>query len=184
MNLFSDQTGELPLRTRLWILFRIPPLLLRAWYIKERMQSLQIALPAPGPDAEISEECTDEVARWVTGILESLPLKTGHFCFYRSFVLVYIIRHLGAPAVLNIGLSGFGPMSKTRGHCWLTVGRRLVVEKVDTGNLYPFEIGYNKTGIRYWAGVAGDGGEGRREARSVEQAGLIDKGNGVDERRT
>ncbi len=169
MNFISGETDELSLRTRLWILFQIPPLLLRAWYIKDRLQSLQIALPDPGFPVKISEKGADKVARWVTGILESLPFRTGHFCFYRSIVLVYIIRRLGVPAVLNIGLTNFGARSKTRGHCWLTIDRRLLFEKVDTGNLYPFEMGYNKTGICYWAGSAGNGGEGRAEAGRVKR---------------
>lgn len=86
-------------------------------------------------------------------ILNRLKIKTGHLCFYRSYVVVSIFRRLGVPVQINIGLWGLeGKQNCAGGHAWVTLDQQFLRDEKDARHLYPFKLGMDNQGINYWVG--------------------------------
>lgn len=85
--------------------------------------------------------------------LAELPgVRTGRKCFVRSYVLATVLRRLGLPAVLNVGIARSESERGARGHCWLTVGGRVVAERTAAWRAYPRRITERSDGIAFWVG--------------------------------
>lgn len=137
---------------RLWSLFGCVWSVFAAWLARCANNMEGVVLPAvasrrpPGQDDVVfAAHCADMAAK-------VFAARSGRRCFFRSFALAHVLRRAGMDVILNIGLRGEGPQTRTDGHCWLTmIDGSPVVEKPLPVE-YPVCLGDGPTGVRYWAG--------------------------------
>jgi hypothetical protein len=104
-------------------------------------------------EAERSQRDIGRVVRLVDRLQRVMVPRTRHRCFYRSYSRAVVLRKLGIPAVLNVGLRNLGARttSRVRGHCWVTLGDEPLFEW-RVWEKYPVLLAETPMGVRYWAG--------------------------------
>jgi len=113
----------------------------------------KVALPALAvPAPSVSPQLFEAKARWIRRAVAELTRHSQHRCFYQSYVTGSILRRAGVPLVLNIGLHTFEPLRGARGHCWLTLDDAVYGESAQTQTNYPYPMGSNRNGVRFWVG--------------------------------
>jgi hypothetical protein len=125
----------------------------RAWRAKGTGAALR--LPSVGSDASPPEALQALVVSRVDSSLACLAvghLRTRHICFYRSYAVASILRSLGLPIVLNVGLRPHRSLRRPWGHCWLTLDDQVVFEKGDAAAPYDEPLHDTGAGVRYWLG--------------------------------
>ncbi len=123
-----------------------------------RIRGPRAALALPSCEGEQIESQRSHwdigcVVRLVDCLQRVIVPRTRHRCFYRSYSRAIVLRKLGVPAVLNIGLRNLDPLpaSRVRGHCWVTLSDEPLLER-KVPEKYPILLAETPTGVRYWAG--------------------------------
>ena len=106
------------------------------------------------------------VVRWVDRVVDLCHLSSRHQCLYRAYSRACVLRRLGVPVVVNMGLHNLGNSAETRGHCWLTLHGQPVEEDVSIRRQYPVQIGRTKSGVCFWVGEDRNGLSLRRKRPS------------------
>lgn len=105
----------------------------------------------------LSEKELESIVERVDCIVERYIFWSRHTCFYRSLCILLVLRKLGYPLDLNVGLrnlqnSGNG----VKGHCWLSLSDRLFYEDENTTHIYPHKLGVLNNGIVCWVQAGPD----------------------------
>ncbi len=134
------------------IFIKVYYLLFRAW-LHRRDGTRQLKLPEVPSGLSYDKKEIEDTVRRVDSILSRILRSTRHICYYRSYVLVVILREKGLPVVLNVGGLALWSPERMKAHCWLTLDGESVFEKENSFDFYPLEMGYNSDrSIRYWIG--------------------------------
>lgn len=127
--------------------------LIRAKYIMLLKKIGKLTLPSINKQSQLSSEALVEIIQWVKRWVHLFCFRSRHGCYYRSYVLACILRQRGVPVSLNLGLRNLGSHEKNRGHCWLTLRGKPVLEfDDDSHRLYPHLLQQGQYDINYWVG--------------------------------
>jgi len=112
-----------------------------------------VSLPPVATDHAITRQDADRIVDWFDTLVSTFMWHNQHVCFYRSHGLATILRKRGIAVVMNVGGRGLGIDEAKKAHCWLSLDDQLFHEKENALQLYPFDMGYNRSqSIRYWIG--------------------------------
>jgi hypothetical protein len=127
--------------------------LLMAWTIRIGRTMEKVRLPAGPENNRLSEGDVAFILAATAGLMNIGATRTGRTCFFRSYILAFVLRRWGFPAVINVGLRNLGGDRRAEGHCWLTTPEgALFSEPTDPREQYPVFMGDGVPGVRYWAG--------------------------------
>jgi hypothetical protein len=114
---------------------------------------IETVCPAVLGRYNISEENYAKLAEDVDKLVKWLIFWRRQRCFYRSFCLMYILRHCDLPLNLNFGIQAANEHGRSRIHCWLTLEDKLFLEEPGTAKDFPVFVGRISDGrISYWSG--------------------------------
>ena len=124
--------------------------LLIAWWIKFRNTMQNVKFPNTVESKNKLAKKRDRVISCADFFVKYGTFNTGRKCFFRSYIMGYLLRKEGFPVIMNIGVSSNKNIRKVRGHCWLTLNDQPFAERRDPSSVFPVDMGYGQNGIRYW----------------------------------
>ena len=125
---------------------------LKAWVIKTRKKMDAIHIPLHKYKKRL---CSKELIYIieVSDLLVDFGAKrTSRKCFFRSYIMASVLRRMGIPIQINVGLKNLNGFYRSNGHCWLSLNGFPFAEKNDPIDKYPFKITDSDNGISYWVG--------------------------------
>jgi Transglutaminase-like superfamily len=129
----------------------------RAWRIRVFDRSSEITLPPVSPTPPPPDATLRRVIRLVKGVTYLLIFwRFKRWCFYRSYALAHVLRPLGVPLEMNLGVEGLEEESRSSAHCWLTLDGEPYQERADTRGRFPTKLGSRDGLINYWIGPGKD----------------------------
>ena len=126
--------------------------LLQAWIIKRKKNMGNIQIPLTANTLPLDEKEISFAIRYVHVILKFGAIRTGRRCFFRAYIMAYILRNWGIPVMMNVGLCNLRSSQKTIGHCWLTLEGQPFKEIDNPNQKFPFKMLCAANGIYYWVG--------------------------------
>jgi hypothetical protein len=141
----------------------------RAWIIRVLRRTERLRLPNVqiGQGWIHEEGNLERVVKWVDLLCLVLVPFTRHRCFYQSYARAVVLRRLGIPVVLNIGLRNIAHGAAevdVKGHCWTTLEGRCLLER-DVQFKYDFFLAKTADGLSYWAGSTHERSKPRNKRR-------------------
>lgn len=128
--------------------------LIAAKYVMLRKNIGRFKLPDINRNLLTPSADVEKIIRWADRWIKLFTYKTHQPCYYRAYTLACILRKIGIPVILNVGLRNLRSLNKNRGHCWLTLQGQPIFEDDDEVHLiYPYELVQSSNGINFWMGL-------------------------------
>jgi hypothetical protein len=124
----------------------------QAWRLRKRENPMSIKLPPVAARCPLPYHKIISLESWLMEIIRLVILRRRHLCFYRSFTMASVLRELGVPVALNIGLRQIFNGGQVTGHCWLSLNGKPFQEGKDPQAVYPYALGVSNEGVRYFVG--------------------------------
>ncbi len=140
------------LALKFFVFFSILRALISAKYVMLTKNIGKLKLPSVNEQAKSSAAVLAILIPWVKKWVQMFSLGSRHSCYYRSYVLAFILRQQGIPVSLNVGLRNLRSPAKNRGHCWLTLQDKPILEFDEGNRLYPHLLKQNPYGVCFWTG--------------------------------
>jgi hypothetical protein len=114
-----------------------------------------VALPEVAPAPIFTPREISLRLKKIDRLIKLFVIRKQRLCYYRAYVLGTFLRQWSIPVTFNVGLRNLRGRDSAgeRGHCWLTLAGRPILEMDDPENLYPHVINETPGGIRYCVGL-------------------------------
>ena len=127
----------------------------KAYCLRLANDASRLRLPETAHAVPLAKEEVAAAVQRVDRVVDWCACRTGHKCFYRAYARARVLRALGVPVAINLGLRGLGDTEEKSGHCWLTLEGAPFFEDQRVDGLYEASLGQSETGVYYWAGRNG-----------------------------
>ena len=127
----------------------------KAYCLRLANDASRLRLPETARAVPLTKEEVAAAVRRVDRVVDWCACRTSHKCFYRAYVRAKVLRSLGVPVAINLGLRSLGDAEEKSGHCWLTLEGAPFFEDQRVDDLYEASLGQSETGVYYWAGRNG-----------------------------
>lgn len=127
-----------------------------AWVYLRRGLPARVSLPQVRAAAPLTEADLDCAVRLIDSVARMIVSRTRHGCFYRTLSRAIVLRKLGLPVAVNIGMRNLDGTLSVKGHCWLSHNGMLFHEPPDTNAMYPFFLGELNNGLLCWVQKGND----------------------------
>lgn len=128
--------------------------LMLAAYVKTRRNITKLKIPPVETTILVPSVMISHINTWTEKWIKTLLFHTRHKCYYRAYVLIFILRRCGIEVQFNIGLRNLSTIDKDRGHCWLTFkGEPILIDDEYVRHIYPYKIMEQMDGITFWVGL-------------------------------
>lgn len=114
-----------------------------------------VTLPAVAQTSVFTSRAISQRLKKIDRLVRLFVLRKQRLCYYRAYVLGSFLRQWSIPVTFNVGLRNLhvSDTANVRGHCWLTLAGRPILEMDDPVGIYPHVISETPGGIRYWMGL-------------------------------
>ncbi|MEZ4599677.1 MAG: lasso peptide biosynthesis protein [Syntrophotaleaceae bacterium] len=147
--------------------------LMKAWLYLRRGMPAGLSLPQIRTASQLSEKDLDGTVRVIDSIVRMMLPRTRHGCFYRTLSRTIVLRKLGVPVAVNIGLRNLDGTLTVKGHCWLSLNGMPFQEPPDTTAMYPFFLGKLENGLLCWVQKGNDRSNRIRRIPAQDTASFV-----------
>jgi hypothetical protein len=127
--------------------------LIKAWVIKTKKNMGAINIPLHNFNNQLSDKDLSFIISSADFFVKICTPNTSRKCFFRSYIMASVLRKMGVPIKMNVGLYNLNRMGETAGHCWLTLKEIPFAEKNNPNEKYPIKMAVSTSEISYWVGL-------------------------------